>query len=95
MEKELKKTVNQHGEKARLKKEVRGNGKKDTWRKKMQSEIFRKQDESCNLWLRQNLTPRKTVMVMTMLEQMVETKAWEPSRRLECSKCRLCGQQKE
>ena len=62
----------------------------------MQSSVFRKQDESCNLWLRQNLTPRKTASVMTMLEQMVETKSWKASRRFaKCSKCRLCGQQRE
>ena len=41
----------------------------------MQSKIFQKQDENCNLWLRQNLTPRKTSSVMTMLEKMVETKS--------------------
>ena len=62
----------------------------------MQSEIFRKQDESCNLWLRQNLTPRKTASVMTMLEQIVERKSWKASRGLaKCSKCRLSGQQRE
>ena len=62
----------------------------------MQSKIFRKQDESCNLWLRQNLTPRKTASVMTILEQMVKTKSWKASRGLaECNQCRLCGQQKE
>ena len=33
--------------------------------------------------------------VMTMLEQMVEIKSWTASRGLaECSKWRLCGQQK-
>ena len=33
---------------------------------------------------------------MTMLEQMVETKSWKASRGFaKCSKCRLCGQQRE
>ena len=33
---------------------------------------------------------------MTMLEQMVATKSWKASSGLaKCSKCRLCGQQKE
>ena len=33
---------------------------------------------------------------MIMLEYPVETKAWKTSRGLaECSKCRLCGQEKE
>ena len=45
----------------------------------MQSEIFRKQHESCKLWLRQNLTPRNTASVMALLEQMVETKSWKAS----------------
>ena len=62
----------------------------------MQNEIFRRQDESGNLLLRQNVTPRKTALMMTMLEQKVEKKALEASRRLaKCIKCRLCCQQKE
>ena len=62
----------------------------------MQSEIFRKQNESCNLLLRQNLTPRQTASAMTMLEETVETKTWKASRGLaECSKYRLCHQQKK
>ena len=82
--------------KARLKKSVEQKRREEYLDKQIQSEIFRKQDESCNLWLRQNLTPRKTASVMTMLEQMVETKSWKTSRGLaKCSKCRLCGQQRE
>ena len=43
-----------------------------------------------------NLTPRKTASVMTMLEEMIETKSWKASRGLtKCSKCRLCGPQRE
>ena len=84
------------GIKARLKKSVEQKRKEEYLDKQMQGEIFRKQDESCNLWLRQNLTPKKTASVMTMLEQMVETKSWKASRGLtKCSKCRLCGQQRE
>ena len=34
--------------------------------------------------------------MMTMLEQILETKSWETSRGLaECRKCRLCDQQQE
>ena len=81
---------------AKLKKGVKEKRKEEYLEKQMQSEIFRKQDESCNLWLRQNTTSRKTASVMTMLEQMVETKSWKASRGLaEYSKCRLCGQQRE
>ena len=62
----------------------------------MQSEIYRKQDQMCNLWLEQKLTPKKTEAIMSMLEQMVETKAWKVTRGLsECNKCRLCAEQKE
>ena len=61
----------------------------------MQSKIWKK-NKSCNLRLRQSLAPRKITSVMTMLEQMVDTKKWKASRALsECSNCRLCGQQKE
>ena len=60
----------------------------------MQSEVCRKQDERFNLWLKQNLRPRKTASMMTMLKQILETKSWETSRGLaECRKCRLCDQQ--
>ena len=84
------------GIKARLKKSVEQKWREEYLDKQMQSKIFRKQDESRNLWLRQDLTPRKTASVMTMLEQMVETKSWKASRGLaKCSKCRLCGQQRE
>ena len=68
--------------KPRLKKSVEQKRREEWLDKQIQSEIFRKQDESCNLWLRQNLTPRKTASVMTMLEQMVETKSWKASRGL-------------
>ena len=62
----------------------------------MESKIFLKQDESCNFWQKQNLTPKKNASVMTMLEEMVKTKAWKASRgAAKCSKCRLCDQQKE
>ena len=82
--------------KARLKKSVEQKRREEYLDKQMQSEIFRKQDESCNLWLRQKPTPRTTASVMTMLEQMFETKSWKASRGLaKCSKCRLCGQQRE
>ena len=78
--------------KARLKNSVEQKRREQYLDKEMQREIFQKQNESCNLWLRQNLTPRKTTSVMIMLEQMAETKAWKASRGLvKCSKCRLCG----
>ena len=30
-------------------------------KKEMQSEIYNKQDKKCNMWLEQNLTPRKKI----------------------------------
>ena len=42
----------------------------------------KKQDKKCNIWLEQNLTPRKTSAIMSMLEQMVETRAWKEVRGL-------------
>ena len=39
--------------------------------KEMQSEIYKKQDHKCNIWLEQNLTPRS--WIMRMVEQMIET----------------------
>ena len=39
---------------------------------------------------------KKDCVVDTMLEQMIETRSCKASRGLaECSKCRLCGQQRE
>ena len=37
----------------------------------MQNEIYNKQDKKCNIWLEQNLTPRKTSAIISMIEQMV------------------------
>ena len=46
------------GKEKRLKKRVELKRREEYLGKQMQSEIFRKQDGSCDLWLRQNLTPR-------------------------------------
>ena len=59
--------------KTRLKKGVEEKRKEEYLEKQMQSEIFRKKYNICNLWLRQNLTLRETASVMTMLEKIVET----------------------
>ena len=46
--------------------------------------------------LEQNLTPRKTSAIMSMIEQMVETRAWKEVRWLsENSLCILCKEQRE
>ena len=62
----------------------------------MQSAIYKKQNQQSNLWLEQNLTPARTASIMSMLEQMVETRSWKVTRGLiEDGKCRLCREQKE
>ena len=48
--------------------------------KEMQSKLYRKQDHMCNLWLEQKLAPKKTTAIIPMIEQMVETKAWNVTR---------------
>lgn len=68
--------------KARLWKDVEKKRKEEYLEKQMQSEICRKQEERFNLRLKQNLPPRKTAWMMTMLEQILETKSWETSRGL-------------
>ena len=42
--------------------------------KEQQSKVYSEQEKECHLWLTQNLNPRKTAAIMTMLEQMVETR---------------------
>ena len=44
-------------------------------KKEMQSEIFKKQDKKCNIYLEQNLAPRTTSAIMSMIEQMNDTRA--------------------
>ena len=65
--------------------------------KQLQSEVYRIQHESCNMWLKQSLDPRKTAAIVYMLEKMIETKVWKVARGLTCDnvKCRVCGEQEE
>ena len=48
----------------------------------MQNKIYKKQEKQCNMWLEQSLSPRKTSVIMSMIEKMVETRAWEGIRGL-------------
>ena len=50
--------------------------------KEQQSRLFKKQEPECHLWLTQNLHPRKTSSIMSMLEQMIETRSWKAARGL-------------
>ena len=64
--------------------------------KEQQGRLFREQEEECNLWLIQNVNPRKTASIMVMLEQMVETRAWKAARGLiEDGRCRVYQEQVE
>ena len=64
--------------------------------KEQQSEIYSEQEKECHLWLTQSLSPRKTAAIMTMLEQMVETRSWKQTRGLmEDGRCRVCFQHSE
>ena len=62
----------------------------------MQNEIYNKQDKKCNIWLEQNLTPRKASVIMSVIEQMVEARAWKEVRGVtENRQCRLYQEQRE
>ena len=65
-------------------------------KEEMQSEIYKKLPKKCNIWLEQNLTPRKTSTILSLIEQMTETRAWKKGRGLtENSQWRLCKEQRE
>ena len=60
------------------------------------SQFYQEQEEECHLWLKQNLHGRKTSSIMTMLEQMVETRSWKAARGLTQDKCcRVCYERDE
>ena len=64
--------------------------------KEQQSKVYSEQEKECHLWLTQNLNPRKTAVIMTMLEQMVETRSWKQRRGLvEDGRCRVCFRHSE
>ena len=64
--------------------------------KEQQSQFFREQEDECHLRLTQNLNPRKTSSIMSMLEQMPETRSWKVTRGLiEDGKCQVCHGQNE
>ena len=64
--------------------------------KVQQSQFYQEQEEECHLWLKQNLHGRKTSSIMTMLEQMVETRSWKVLRGLTQDKrCRVCYERDE
>lgn len=69
----------------------------DTYRtKEQQSQTYREQEEECHVWLNRSLHGRKTASIITMLEQMVETRSWKVARGLAQDKrCRVCKEKDE
>ena len=54
------------------------------------------QEQECHLLLSENLNPGKTATIMTMLEQMVETRSLKEARGLtDDGSCRICTQHSE
>ena len=48
------------------------------------------------MWLSQNLKPEKAAGIITMLEQMVETRLWKEVRGLtDNGSCQICTQHSE
>ena len=77
--------------KAELKKGVEKKRMETYEQKELQSDLYRRQEQERNLWLKQRLTQRKTASIMTVIEQMVETRGWKVARGLiENGRCRLC-----
>ena len=64
--------------------------------KEQQSQLYQEQEDECYLWLSQNLHGRKTSSIMTMQEQMVETRSWKAVRGLaQDGHCRVCHERDE
>ena len=49
-------------------------------KKEKLSEIYKTQGKKCDIWLDLNLRPRKTSAIMSMIEQMIETRVWKEFR---------------
>ena len=56
--------------------------RKDHYKQKqLQSEVYRIQHESCNMWLKQSIDPRKTAAIVNMLEKINGNQGVEGSKR--------------
>ena len=66
-------------------------------KKEMQSELYKKkQDKKSKVWLQQDSAPRKTSALLSMMEQIIEIRAWKKVRGLnKNSECRLFREQRE
>ena len=68
--------------KEKLKKRVKNQRKEEYRMKEQQSKSYREQEQECHLWLSQNLNAEKKALIMTMLEQMEETRPSKEVRGL-------------
>ena len=68
--------------KEKSKKEVKNQRVEEYGTKEQQSKVYRGQEQECHVWLSQKLNPGKTAAVMTISDQMVETRSWKEARRL-------------
>ena len=86
--KKLKKLTKKNKEKARI----------DQYKKKRkQSEIYKGLDKESHEWLNCNINPKKVVAIISVQEQMVETRWWKKHRgiNVETEMGRLCNDQRE
>ena len=64
--------------------------------KEQQNHFYQEQEDECHLLSSQNLHGRKTSSIMTMLEQMVDTRSWKAARGLvQDVHCRVCHERDE
>ena len=61
--------------KEKLKKGVKNQRVEEYGTKEQESKLHRGQEQECHVWLSQNLNSGKTEAIMTMLEQVVETRS--------------------
>ena len=85
--KEIKNVMKKQREKSRIEKYKE---------KKMQSKYY-SADKENHEWIKGNNDPKKVAAIISMQEQMVETRGWKRSRGLqvESDSCRVCGEEKE
>ena len=64
--------------------------------KEQQIRFFKEQEEECHLWLTQNLHQQKMLSIMSLVEQMVETRSWKAAQGIiEDGRCLVCHRHDE
>ena len=63
----------------------------------MQSEIYKKLEEPSHQWIKCNIYPGKVSAIISMQEQIIETRVWKRKRGLvvDTNLGRLCGEVSE